>query len=80
MARQARLWPVATDVKVREGGHITHRAVIGAVAVNEEGKREVLGVHAGPSEVQARTAFLRVAATKAALLMRRKPSPPNNVP
>ena len=32
----------ATYVKVREGGRIIRRAVIVAVAVNEDGKREVL--------------------------------------
>lgn len=39
-------WPYlcldATYVKVREGGRIVSRAVIIAVAVNEDGKREVL--------------------------------------
>ncbi|SMX43871.1 Transposase, Mutator family [Maliponia aquimaris] len=40
-------------LKVREGGRIVSRAVIVAVAVNEDGKREVLGVAAGPSEACA---------------------------
>jgi transposase-like protein len=44
------LWLDATYVKVREGGRIVSRAVIIAVAVNEDGKREVLGVATGPSE------------------------------
>ena len=36
------------------------RAVIVAVAVNEDGKREVLGVHAGHSEAEVFwTEFLR---------------------
>lgn len=59
------LWLDATYVKVREGGRIVSRAVIIAVAVNEDGKREVLGVATGPSEAFGRwpspfwTEFLR---------------------
>ncbi len=49
-------WPYlrldATYLKVREGGRIISRAVIVAVAVNEDGKREVLGVTTGPSEAE----------------------------
>ena len=41
------LWLDATYLKVREGGRIVSRAVIIAVAVNEDGKREVLGVATG---------------------------------
>ena len=46
------LWLDATYLKVREGGRIISRAVIIAVAVNEDGKREVLGVATGPSEAE----------------------------
>jgi len=54
------LWLDATYLKVREGGRIVSRAVIVAVAVNEDGKREVLGVAAGPSEAETFwTDFLR---------------------
>ena len=54
------LWLDATYVKVREGGRIISRAVIIAVAVNEDGKREALGVTTGPSEAEAFwTEFLR---------------------
>ncbi|EGO93686.1 Putative transposase [Acidiphilium sp. PM] len=54
------LWLDATYVKVREGGRIVSRAVIIAVAVNEDGKREVLGLATGPSEAEAFwTEFLR---------------------
>jgi len=54
------LWLDATYVKVRDGGRIVSRAVIVAVAVNEDGKREVLGVAAGPSEAETFwTDFLR---------------------
>ncbi len=42
------------------GGRIISRAVIMAVAVNEDGKREVLGVATGPSEAETFwTDFLR---------------------
>ena len=44
------LWLDTTYLKVREGGRIVSRAEIIAVAVNEDGKREVLGVATGPSE------------------------------
>jgi len=37
------LWRDATRVKLREGGPIISLAVIVAVAVNEDGKREVQG-------------------------------------
>lgn len=54
------LWLDATYLKVREGGRIVSRAVIIAVAVNEDGKREVLGVATGPSEAETFwTEFLR---------------------
>jgi transposase-like protein len=54
------LWLDATYLKVREGGRIISRAVIVAVAVNEDGKREVLGVATGPSEAETFwTDFLR---------------------
>ena len=54
------LWLDATYLKVRESGRIVSRAVIAAVAVNEDGKREVLGVATGPSEAETFwTDFLR---------------------
>lgn len=54
------LWLDATYLKVREGGRIISGAVIVAVAVNEDGKREVLGVTTGPSEAETFwTEFLR---------------------
>ena len=54
------LWLDATYIKVREGGRIVSRAVIVAVAVNSDGKREVLGVATGPSEAETFwTEFLR---------------------
>ena len=54
------LWLDATYLKVREDGRIVSRAVIVAVAVNEDGRREVLGVATGPSEAEVFwTGFLR---------------------
>ncbi len=54
------LWLDATCVKVRESGRIVSRAVIGAVAVDEDGKREVPGIATGPSEAETFwTGFLR---------------------
>lgn len=59
------LWLDATYLKVREGGRIVSRAVIIAVAVNEDGKREVLGVTTGPSEAETFwTEFLRSLASR----------------
>ena len=46
------LWLDATDLKQREGGQIRTVAVIIAVAVNTEGKREIVGLHIGPSEAE----------------------------
>ena len=54
------LWLDATDLKVREAGHIVSVAVIIAVAVNTDGRREVLGTAVGLSEAEVFwTGFLR---------------------
>ncbi|GGA94739.1 hypothetical protein GCM10011491_23790 [Brucella endophytica] len=54
------LWLDATYLKVREGGRIVSVAAIIAVAVNTEGKREIVGLHIGPSEAEPFwSAFLR---------------------
>jgi len=54
------LWIDATYVKVREGGRIVSVAVIIAVAVNTDGRREVLGMAVGASEAETFwTQFLR---------------------
>jgi transposase-like protein len=54
------LWIDATYVKVRESGRIVSAAVIIAVGVNGDGRREVLGMDIGPSEAEPFwTAFLR---------------------
>jgi putative transposase len=54
------LWIDATYLKSRKGGRIVSVAVIIAVAVNTDGRREVLGVATGPSEAEVFWAdFLR---------------------
>ena len=54
------LWIDATYVKVRQEGRIVSVAVIVAVGVNSDGRREVLGMDVGPSEAETFwTAFLR---------------------
>src|SRR5207302_5119473 len=46
------LWIDATYVKVRQNGRIVSVAVIIAVGVNSDGRREVLGMDIGPSEAE----------------------------
>lgn len=46
------LWIDATYLKVREAGRIVSTAVVVAVGVNTDGRREVLGVATGPSEAE----------------------------
>jgi putative transposase len=54
------LWLDATYVKVRQNGRVVSAAVIIAVGVNSDGRREVLGMDIGPSEAEPFwTAFLR---------------------
>jgi transposase-like protein len=54
------LWIDATYLKVREAGRIVSTAVIVAVGVNTDGRREVLGVATGASEAEPFwKAFLR---------------------
>jgi putative transposase len=54
------LWLDATYLKARTGGRIVSTAVIVAVAVNGDGRREVLGMDIGPSEAETFwTEFLR---------------------
>jgi transposase-like protein len=54
------LWIDATYVKVRQAGRIVSVAVIVAVGVNHDGRREVLGMDIGPSEAEPFwTGFLR---------------------
>lgn len=57
-------WPYlrldATYLKMREGGRIVSVAAIIAVAVDIDGKREIVGLHIGPSEAEPFwTSFLR---------------------
>src|SRR5471032_543780 len=54
------VWLDATYVKVRQTGRIVSVAVIIAVGVNADGRREVLGLDIGPSEAETFwTEFLR---------------------
>jgi putative transposase len=54
------LWIDATYLKVRQSGRIVSVAVIIAVGVNGDGRREVLGMDIGPSEAETFwTEFLR---------------------
>ena len=47
------LWLDATYLKSREEGHVVSRALVVAVGVNGEGRREVLGIACGPAETEA---------------------------
>ncbi len=59
------LWLDATYVKVRQAGRIVSVAVIVAVGVNGEGRREVLGMAIGASEAETFwTEFLRALARR----------------
>lgn len=54
------LWIDATYIKVRQQGRIVSVAVIIAIGVNSDGRREVLGLAIGPSEAEVFwTDFLR---------------------
>ena len=46
------LWLDATYLRQREGGRVVSVAAIIAVAVNTDGKREIVGLHIGPSEAE----------------------------
>src|SRR5436305_4737993 len=46
------LWLDATYLKQREGGRIVSVAAIIAVAANTDGRREIVGLHLGPSEAE----------------------------
>jgi transposase-like protein len=59
------LWIDATYLKTREAGRIVSTAVILAVGVNADGRREVLGIATGASEAEPFwTAFLRALADR----------------
>src|SRR3974377_1400653 len=54
------VWVDATYLKVRQNGRIVSVAAIIAVGVNQDGRREILGMDIGPSEAETFwTAFLR---------------------
>src|SRR6201987_5196599 len=46
------LWLDATYLKAREGGRIVSVAAIIAMAVNPDGRREIVGLGIGPSEAE----------------------------
>ena len=50
------LWVDALTQKVREDGRIVNVSVVVATAVNGEGKREIIGMDVGTSEVPVKTA------------------------
>jgi len=59
------VWLDATYVKVRQGGRIVSVAVIIAIGVNNDGRREVLGMAVGCSEAETFwTEFLRTLARR----------------
>ena len=47
------LWLDATYLKVRDGARVVSKALVVAVGVNGEGRREVLGLALGPAETEA---------------------------
>lgn len=54
------VWLDATYVKVREGARIVSKAAVVAIALSEEGRREVLGMRVGHAETEEFwTEFLR---------------------
>ena len=54
------MWLDATYLKVRGGGRIVSVAAIIAVAADTEGRREIVGLHLGPSEAETFwTTFLK---------------------
>ena len=65
------LWIDATYVKAREAGRIVSVAVIIAVGVNTDGRREVLGMATGPSEACAASSWWSRTPTRAS----RRPPP-----
>ena len=54
------LWLDATYLEVRDGGRIVSVAAIIAVAVDSDGRREIIGLGLGPSEAETFwTTFLK---------------------
>ena len=47
------LWLDATYLKARDGARVENKAVVIAVGVNAQGRREVLGFAVGPAETEA---------------------------
>ncbi len=64
------LWIDATYLKVRRGGRIVSVAVIIAIGVNTDGRREVLGMEIGTSEAEPIwTEFLRKLTRRGSILL-----------
>jgi transposase-like protein len=61
------LWLDATYLKQREGGRIVAVAAIIAVAANTDGRREIVGLHIGPSEAET---FLQPDRAQASAMLR----------
>lgn len=54
------VWMDALEVKVREGGRVVGTSALIATAVNADGRREIVGLRVGASDIGASwTAFLR---------------------
>jgi len=47
------VWLDATDTKVREDGRVQSTALVTAMGVNEDGRREILGISIGSSETES---------------------------
>ncbi len=47
------MWLDATDTKVREDGRVQSTALVTAMEVNGDGKREILGISKGSSETES---------------------------
>ena len=74
------LWLDATYVKVRRNSRVVSVAVIVAVGVNSDGRREVLGMDIGPSEAETFwTAFLRQLARRGLALRRLLAASPSGI-
>ncbi len=60
------VWLDATHLKSRHNGHVVSRALVVAVGVNQESRREVPGLACGPAETEAFwSEFLRGLAKRA---------------
>lgn len=64
------MWIDATHVKVRQNGRVVSVAEIIAVGVNQDGRREILGLDIAPSEAETLwTGFLRKRGLRGVMLV-----------